>query len=132
MLVKQVVITKASHATPASVQGMNNISAPPNRRLSKMGTSKLHKFKPSVSLDQALAWLAEYGEADSSVMFENDDCILFEAGKFYEFEGDDEEDDEQQNNGNRGGNQEEAEDSDVEPDSEDEKRPVEAFRVGQH
>ncbi len=90
-LVKQVVITKQSPIQPSpksGIPGMNNIAVgPAGRRLSKMGTSKLHKFKPAVALDQALQWLAEYGEADSSIMFENENCILFEAGKFFEFEG---------------------------------------------
>jgi hypothetical protein len=96
--VKQVVITKLDNGTTSSssVQGMNlgpNAAAgaaggspPMLGRLKKMGTSKMHKFTPMVTLEQAIAWLSEYGNADSSVLFENQCAFMFTAGRFEEFE----------------------------------------------
>jgi len=90
--VKQVVVTRldSGAASSSSVQGVNvapNAAPKPQQnKLKRMGTSKMHKFNPPVTLDQALAWLSEYGNADSSVVFENNCCLLFEHGTFYEFE----------------------------------------------
>lgn len=59
-----------------------------------MGTSKIHKFTPSVGLEQANSWLSEYGACDASIMFDNGCAVLFEQGKFLEFEDIRDEDDE--------------------------------------
>jgi hypothetical protein len=153
-LVKQVVITKqaASGKVGKSITGINSIATPANRKLSKMGTSKIHKFKPSVSLKQALEWLSEYGEADSSLMFDNNDCFMFERGEFLEFEGDEDEvpaaaddpedaelvkrrDEALQRRKAEGNN--DIEDDDQEDDSEEssdsekkQQKPVESFQIG--
>jgi len=93
--VKQVVITKLDNgSTGSAVPGVNlgpgaagGAAGPPMlNRLKKMGTSKMHKFTPMVTLEQAISWLAEYGNADSSVLFENNCCFMFETGRFLEFE----------------------------------------------
>lgn len=90
--VKQCVITRLDQgqgAAPA-IPGMNvapSAASPPMLgRLKKMGTSKMHRFTPVVTLEQSIAWLSEYGNADSSVLFENNCCFLFERGVFEEFE----------------------------------------------
>jgi hypothetical protein len=127
-LVKQVVITKAAHAVTSTVSGIT-VAAPPNRRLSKMGTSKLHKFKPSVSLAQALEWLSEFGPSDSTIMFESDDSIIFEAGKFIEYEGDEEDEQLNENRDNQASLENE-EEEEIKEENEDERAPVETFQVG--
>ena len=143
ILVKQVVITKqASSNSGIQMLGINNIAPNASRKLNKMGTSKIHKFKPSVNLTQALKWLSEYGEADSSIMFENNDCFLFERGKFLEFEGDEDEEDEEDNNNNNAKQKQREEEQTQEDEEEEEEeesdddakknnsKPVETFQIG--
>jgi hypothetical protein len=56
----QVVITKLdSGNSGAAVQGVHVVASggpPMISKLKKQGTSKLHNFKPSVSLQQAIEW----------------------------------------------------------------------------
>lgn len=95
-----VVITKldSGNSGASGVTGVNlapGAGGPPMlSKLKKMGTSKMHKFTPMVTLEQSIAWLSEYGNADSSVLFENNCCFMFERGQFLEFEDirDDDED----------------------------------------
>lgn len=95
-----MVITKLDSGNNGSsgVTGVNlapGAGGPPMlSKLKKMGTSKMHKFSSPVTLEQSLAWLSEYGNADSSVLFENNCCFMFERGQFLEFEDirDDDED----------------------------------------
>jgi len=98
--VKQVVITKTGSTIqlPATNKlgiTVKNTHLPVKRlsTLSRMGTSKIHKFTPSVSLEQANKWISEYGACDASIMFDNGCAILFEQGKFLEFEDIRDEDD---------------------------------------
>ena len=99
-----------------------------------MGTSKIHKFQPSVSVPQALTWLSEYGAADASLLFDNNCSAIFEQGKYVDFEDiRDEEDEQHDNDAGRAHKQQAA--ADDEDDDEDEKdRPQtiegERFRVG--
>jgi len=39
-----------------------------------------------VTLEQSIKWLSEYGNADSTLLFENNCCFMFEKGSFLEFE----------------------------------------------
>ncbi len=62
--VKQCVITKldSGSAAPSNVPGMNvapGAAGPPMiGKLKKMGTSKMHKFTPVVTLEQSIKWSA--------------------------------------------------------------------------
>jgi hypothetical protein len=98
--VKQVVITKTGSTIqlPATNKlgiTVKNTHLPVKRlsTLSRMGTSKIHKFTPSVSLEQANKWISEYGACDASIMFDNGCAVLYEQGKFLEFEDIRDEDD---------------------------------------
>jgi len=55
-------------------------------KLSRMGTSKIHNFKPAVSITEACGWLASYGNADSNLIFTNQCMLAFTQGVFTEFE----------------------------------------------
>jgi hypothetical protein len=86
--VKQVVVTRldsdGAGSAPAARAG---VSVPPMlARLKKQGTSKTHKFQPSVDIQQAITWLGEYGNCDSTLLFDNNCAFLFERGTFLEFE----------------------------------------------
>ena len=99
-----------------------------------MGTSKIHKFQPSVSVIQALTWLSEYGSADASLLFDNNCSAIFEQGRYVDFEDiRDEEDDHDGATTDRARKQPPPVDDD--DDDEDEKdRPQtiegEKFRIG--
>ena len=101
-----------------------------------MGTSKMHKFKPSVSVSQALQWFVEYGAADASLLFDNNCSAIFERATFAEFE-DVREEDEEGGGGRCGGRkgkeevQEEEEDDGAE-EVKGETVEGERFRLGSH
>lgn len=76
--VKQVVVTRLDQGGSGNVAAVTGINvapaavvAPKLGMLKRQGTSKMHKFAPAVTLDQAIQWLSEYGNADSSLLFEN-------------------------------------------------------------
>eukprot|EP00455_Lapot_gusevi_P050257 TRINITY_DN724_c0_g2_i1.p2 TRINITY_DN724_c0_g2~~TRINITY_DN724_c0_g2_i1.p2 ORF type:complete len:114 (+),score=44.81 TRINITY_DN724_c0_g2_i1:50-343(+) len=52
----------------------------------KRGTSKMHRFKPSVTLRGALTWADSAGTGDATFMFENDSAISFQSSRFSDFE----------------------------------------------
>ena len=97
---KQVVITKSApnaasglkmpgvHVRDSAAASSSPAAARPDaaRKLSRMGTSKMHKFKPSVSVPAALGWFVEYGAADASLLFDNNCSALFERGSYSDFE----------------------------------------------
>lgn len=93
-LVKQVVITRLDSSSSSSSSAPAGVNVAPSAggvppmlgKLKKQGTSKMHKFQPSVKLTQSLTWLSEYGYADSTILFDNGCAFLFEHGKFVEFE----------------------------------------------
>jgi hypothetical protein len=105
--VKQVVITKSApnaasglkmpgvHVRDSAASSSRAAARPEAaRKLARMGTSKMHKFKPSVSVPAALGWFVEYGAADASLLFDNNCSALFEKGRYSDFEDirDDEDD----------------------------------------
>jgi len=45
-------------------------------------TSKIHTFKPSVEIPEAIAWLLKHKSIDGAIIFENDDSAMFVDGKF--------------------------------------------------
>jgi len=142
--VKQVVITRSSGGGGTRMPGIHvkdDAKRPSDakKKLSRMGTSKIHKFQPSVSVIQALTWLSEYGSADASLLFDNNCSAIFEQGKYIDFEDIRDEEDEHEGGGGtgegtgRGGKQGAAVEED--DDDEDEKdRPQtiegEKFRIG--
>jgi len=67
------------------------------RGVSLKATSKIHRFKPTVSFEDALKWLCESDPAtqniDFTFIFDNGSAIMFQHGQFFEFENDDEDDD---------------------------------------
>lgn len=103
-----------------------------------MGTSKIHKFQPSVSVPQALTWLSEYGAADASLLFDNNCSAIFEQGQYVDFEDIRDEEDEQQGGGGgqgggRAGRQPVGgEESDGDEDEKDRPQTIEGekFRIG--
>ena len=102
-----------------------------------MGTSKMHKFHPSVSIPQALQWMVEYGAADASLLFDNSCSAIFEAGKFAEFEDVRDEDEEGRGGGGgggggRAGKEEVAEEEDEDEEVKGEAVEGERFRLGSH
>jgi len=61
------------------------------RGVSLKATSKIHKFKPPVLLEEALRWLLEQEQQtvqnlDFSFIFENSCALHFHKGKFLEFD----------------------------------------------
>jgi hypothetical protein len=119
--VDSAAITRA--AMPA--ESNTGTSGQPARRISKlsrMGTSKIHKFKPAVSTKQAFEWLASYGNADSSLIFANQCMLAFTQGVYSEFEDlrDDEETGEGEGNGNAGTEDGEGDPDKRPPDSDEE------------
>jgi len=128
--VKQVVITKAANSNnPLKVLGVNirdptttttttttATNQPQTRKLSRMGTSKLHKFHPAVSLNEGLNWLVEYRASDASLLFENNCSALFQDGHFTDFEDI---------------RDEEEEEEEGEEDKEEEDQKKEQQRIGQ-
>ena len=103
-----------------------------------MGTSKIHKFQPSVSVVQALTWLSEYGSADASLLFDNNCSAIFEQGSYVDFEDIREENEEDEHDGGGGGagratkQQTAADDDDDEYDEKDRPQTIEGekFRIG--
>ena len=99
-----------------------------------MGTSKIHKFQPSVSVTQALTWLSEYGSADASLLFDNNCSAIFEQAKYVDFEDiRDEEDEQDGDGGDRTAKQQTAaEDEDDDEDEKDRPQTIEGekFRIG--
>jgi len=100
-----VVITKTGNLASINKSKIPGITLKENHmpvkrfsNLSRMGTSKLHKFHPSVNLIQATNWLNEFSAVDASIMFDNNCAVLFEQGKFLEFEDIRDEEEEEMNN----------------------------------
>jgi len=85
-MVEQAAITKAAMppSTPDKPEDKRKNSL--TNKLSRMGTSKIHKFKPAVSVQQAFEWLASFGAADSSLIFNNQCMLIIEGGVYCEFE----------------------------------------------
>ena len=100
-----------------------------------MGTSKIHKFQPSVSVPQALTWLSEYGSADASLLFDNNCSAIFENGKYADFEDLRDEDDEAQGAGGQGKSDVDGgDDGGSDEDEKDRPQTIEGerFRIGNH
>ena len=98
-----------------------------------MGTSKIHKFQPSVSVIQSVTWMSEYGAADGSLLFDNNCSAIFEQGRYVDFE--DIRDEEDEDDGDKADKRQAAAAEEDEEDDEDEKdRPQtiegEKFRIG--
>ena len=100
-----------------------------------MGTSKMHKFKPSVSVVQALQWFVEYGAADASLLFDNSCSALFEKGRYSELEDVRDEDDEDGDEEAAHPKQQQTDAADEDDGEEDVKGDTiegERFRLGDH
>lgn len=86
-MVEQAAITRTAAAAEEARKS-------PAHKLNRQGTSKIHKFKPPVSIADGVRWLANSGPADSSLIFHNQCMLAFERGVYSEFEDvRDEEDD---------------------------------------
>ena len=45
-------------------------------------TSKIHTFKPSVEIPEAVGWLFKNKSIDGALIFENENSIVFVDGKY--------------------------------------------------
>lgn len=45
-------------------------------------TSKIHTFKPSVEIPEAVGWLLKHKSIDGALIFENENSLVFVDGKF--------------------------------------------------
>jgi len=45
-------------------------------------TSKIHTFKPSVEIPEAIGWLLKNKSIDGAIIFENENSAMFVDGKF--------------------------------------------------
>jgi len=63
------------------------------RGVSLKATSKIHRFKPTVTFEEALKWLCDTDSGtqnlDFTFIFDNGSAIMFQQGKYLEFEHDD-------------------------------------------
>lgn len=85
---RQWKVAQAAITKPALPQPEAEAPQPKQVRhkLSRVNTSKIHKFRPPVPFDEAVECLAAYGPADSSLVFDNHCMLFIERGRFVDFE----------------------------------------------
>jgi len=92
-------VAKVLSSVPADTRAKAEKSLVKNlsmlRGVSLKATSKIHRFKPSVSLQGSLQWLADQEQQgihtlDFTLIFDNGSAMNFQQGVFHEFEDDEE------------------------------------------